>query len=117
MVFFIVALLFMYLGRKIGWALSRRILYPASPIAAGLVSAVWGIGVAFLMFVLIRWQNPNIVLKIIMGYALGWYISVPNFGIFQESSITDEERPRHIMISLGPPLAYITTMVVLSLLR
>lgn len=107
----------MYVGRKIGWALSKRILYTAPSITAGLVSAVWGIGVAFLMFELIRWQNPNIILKIIMGYALGLYIAVPNFGLFLEDSIPDYARSRHFMISLGPTLAYITTMVVLSLLR
>jgi hypothetical protein len=117
MVFFFVTLVFMYVGRKIGWVLSKRILYTASPIAAGMVSAIWGICVAILMFGLIQWQNPNIVLKIIMGYALGWYIAVPNFGLLQEGSIPDEARSRHLLISCGPPLTYIATMAVLSLSR
>jgi hypothetical protein len=117
MVFFFVTLVFMYVGRKIGWAVSKRILYTASPVTAGMVSAIWGICIAILMFGLIRWQNPNIVLKIIMGYALGWYISIPNFGLIQEGSIPDGARSRHLSISLGPAFAYIVTMVVLSLLR
>ena len=114
--FFILSIVVMYVGRRLGWALSKRILYTASTFTTGLISAIWGIGVALLMFSLIRWQTPNIVLKIIMGYALGWYVAIPNFGLLQEASIPDHARPRHLMISLGSPLAYIVTMVVVSLL-
>lgn len=105
----------MYVGRKIGWALSKSILYTAPPIAAGIVSAIWGVGVALSMFCLILWQEPNIVLRIIMGYALGWYVAIPNFALLQEGSIPEEAKPRHLMISCWPPVAYIVTMLTLSL--
>lgn len=114
MAFFILALLFMYVGRKVGWTLSRSILYTASPEVSGVASAIWGVGVAFLMFSLIRFQQPNIVLKIIMGYALGWYVAIPNFGLFQEALIPEEAIPRHKMISTWPVVAYLVTMVSLS---
>ena len=114
MVFFFITLVFMYVGRKIGWVLSKKILYTTSPVTAGLVSVIWGICIALSMFVLIRWQNPNIVLKIIMGYVLGWYIAIPNFGLFKEDSITNESRLRHLSISVWPSLVYILTMVLLS---
>jgi hypothetical protein len=115
MVFFLVTLVFMYVGRKIGWTLSKRILYTASPVTTGMVSAIWGMCIAILMFGLIRWQNPNIVLKIFMGYALGCYIAIPNFGLLQEASIPARARSRHLSISCWPPLMYIATMVVLSI--
>jgi hypothetical protein len=116
MVFFFIALVFMYVGRKIGWTLSKSVLYTASPVSAGIVSAIWGIGVALSMFCLIRWQTPNIVLKIIMGYALGWYVAIPNFGLLQEGSIPEEAKSRHLMVSTWPAVAYLVTMVTLSLL-
>ncbi len=113
--FFFMTLIFMYIGRKLGWTLSRTVLYTAPPVVSGVASAIWGVGVAFLMFCLIRWQEPNIVLKIIMGYALGWYVAIPNFGLLQESSIPEEAKPRHLMISTWPIVAYLVTIVTLSL--
>ena len=116
MVFFFIALVFMYVGRKIGWTLSKSVLYTASPVTTGIVSAIWGMGVAVTMVCLIRWLEPNIVLKIIMGYALGWYVAIPNFGLLQEGSIPEEAKPRHLMISTWPGVAYLVTIVTLSFL-
>jgi hypothetical protein len=96
MVFFFIAIIFMYIGRKLGWSLSRAVLYTSSPVTSGIISAIWGVGVAFLIFSLIRWQHPNIILKIIMGYALGWYVAIPNFGLFHEGSIPDYAKERHL---------------------
>jgi hypothetical protein len=116
MVFFFIALVFMYVGRKIGWALSKAVLYTASPVTAGIGSAIWGVGVALSMFCVIRWQEPNIILKIIMGYALGWYVAIPNFGLLQEGAIPEEAKPRHLMISTWPTVAYLVTMMTITLL-
>jgi hypothetical protein len=115
MVFFFIAIIFMYVGRKVGWSLSRTVLYTSSSATAGIVSAIWGIAVAILMFSLIRWQEPNIILKIIMGYALGWYVAIPNFGLLQKGSIPEEAKPRHLMISTWPAVAYLVTTITLSL--
>ncbi len=115
MVFFFIAIIFMYVGRKIGWSLSKAVLYTSSPVISGIMSAIWGVAVAILIFTLIRWQHPNIILKIIMGYALGWYVAIPNFGLFQEGSIPNEAKQRHLMISTGPTMAYLITIVILSL--
>lgn len=114
MFFFFMAVVFMYIGRKIGSTVSKSLLYTASPVMAGILSAIWGVGVALSMFCLIRWQEPNIVLKLIMGYALGWYVAIPNFGLFQEGSIPEEAKSRHLMISTWPPVAYLVTIATLS---
>ena len=113
--FFFMTVVFMYVGRKIGWAISKAVLYTASMGTAIVVSVIWGAVVAFLMFVMIGVENPNIILKIIMGYALGWYVAVPNFGLIAEGSIPDEAKPRHILVSTVPSVTYIVAMVVLSL--
>jgi len=54
MAFFFMALVFMYVGRKIGWTLSKAVLYTSSPVTSGVVSAVWGTCVALAMFSLIK---------------------------------------------------------------
>jgi hypothetical protein len=115
MVFFFISIVFMYIGRKIGWAISKGFLYSASTGTVIVVSALWGFAVALSMFWLIRWQAPNIILKIIMGYALGCYVAIPNFGLLSEGTISNEARPKHTLISILPSIVYILAMVVLSL--
>jgi hypothetical protein len=114
MLFFIIAFVGMYIGRKIGWALSRGILYFSSTPTAVTICVVWGVLVAFGVHVLNEWQHPNIILKIIMGYALGAYVSIPNFGLLNESTIPEKESSRHEMISLLPMTTYIIAIILLE---
>jgi hypothetical protein len=114
MTFFFIAAVFMYIGRKIGWAVSRSFLYVTSVGAAVVASIIWGCVVAVLMFGLIRWQDPNIIVKIIMGYGLGGYVAVPNLGLVREDTISDEAKQRHELLSSLPVVAYILTMAGLS---
>lgn len=115
MVFFFVAIIFLYIGRKLGWALSRNILYTSSAVTSGIVSAIWGCSVALLIFLLISWQQPNIILKIIFGYALGWYVAIPNFGLYQEDFIPSSAKERHLLISIGPSICYLIAIINISL--
>jgi hypothetical protein len=114
MKFFFLALLFMFIGRKAGWALSKNILYSASFIVAIALCLIWGCGIALLMQYLINWHQPSLFLKIIMGYALGGYIAIPNFGLILESSIPASEKPRHSLVSVVPLISYIVLMVILG---
>lgn len=107
MIFFFIALVLMYIGRKMGWALSRSLLYTA-PIGVALMACfVWGTLIAFAMYSLIQWQQPGLILKVVFGYALGAYVSIPNFGLISESTIPQNEMTRHYMISLVPSIAYV----------
>lgn len=47
-----------------------------------------------------------------MGYALGGYVAIPNFGLFLESSIPAATQPRHSLVSTLPLISYIALMVV-----
>jgi hypothetical protein len=88
MTFFFIALGVMYVGRKLGWALSKSVLYTA-PLAASIVlCVVWGVAVAAAIRGLIDWQQPGAVLRWIMGYALGGYVAIPNFGLLNEAIVT-----------------------------
>jgi len=107
MIFFFIALVLMYIGRKMGWALSRSLLYTASTVVALMACLVWGALIAFVIYSLIQWQHPGLILKIVMGYALGAYVSIPNFALISESTIPQNEIPRHYMISLVPSMAYV----------
>jgi len=106
MIFFVIALVLMYIGRKLGWALSKNLLYTASTGVALIACLVWGIVVAFVIYSLIQWQHPGLILKIVMGYALGAYVSIPNFGLVSKGTIPSVEMPRHYMISLVPSIIY-----------
>lgn len=115
MAFFFQAIVVMYVGRKVGWALSRAVLYPAPLVVSGVASAIWGVAVAFVMFSLIQSHSPNLVLKIVMGYALGWYVAIPNYGLFLRAFLPDEAQKHHSIISTLPPVAYLIGMVLFTL--
>ena len=115
MIFFILAFVFLCVGRKIGWTLSRRYLYTTPSYGGAVIAcAMWGLAVAVIIFALIRWQDPNMILKIIMGYALGGYVAIPNFGLIKKETIHNGAKPRHDLISNLPIVAYSISIVVLS---
>jgi hypothetical protein len=115
--FAVMALVFMYIGRKIGWVLSRAILYPAHVGVSALLCIGWGIGVAYAMHALIAWQQPNIIVKIIFGFLLGAYVAVPNYGLVAESSIPPHAMPKHNMILTLPVFVYIASSVAFAWLK
>ncbi len=110
MIYLFASLLLMYLGRKVGWAISKKVLYPAHAAIVLPLCVGWGAIVALLILALIRWQEPHIMLKIIMGYALGWYVAIPNFGLMDERTIPPWERQRHLHVSTLPSITYLLTI-------
>jgi len=114
MIFVLIAITFMYLGRKIGWAISKKILYPVQEPWGGILSIVWGGVVALCVRLLIDWQHPSIVVKIIFGFMLGAYVSVPNYGLFMESTIPPEAMAKHRLLSTLPFLSYIICSIYFS---
>jgi len=115
--FVLTAILAMYVGRKLGWALSKGVLYTAATGVAVVVGIVWGALVALGIHGLIVWQHPNWVLKIIFGFGLGAYVSIPNFGLVSEDTIPGHAMPRHTLIWNVPLLTYIVASVGLAFLR
>jgi hypothetical protein len=114
LLFVVLAFVFLYIGRKIGWIFSRSILYPAHAGISALACVGWGVAVANGIHDLILWQHPNIIVKVIFGFLLGAYVAVPNFGLVSESSIPSHTRPKHNMIFTLPVFAYIATLLVLA---
>lgn len=112
--FVVVTLVCSYIGRRLGWALSKRFLYFASFSLVIIASIFWGGLVALLMHSLILWFQPHWILKWIFGFAQGAYVSVPNFGLVAESTIPDEVKPKHEIISNAPLVVFIILSVVFA---
>lgn len=113
MVFFFCAFVFMYVGRKIGWALSKP-LYFSPLIGVLLFSLIWGSAVATSIRGLILWQQPGPILRWIMGYTLGAYVAIPNFGLLNEASVPPEATSRHVLLKSVPFLTYVVVSIALA---
>ena len=111
MAFVFIALVGMYLGRRLGWMLSRTLLYSAPPAVVVVACLIWGALVAYLIHLLVGWQHPHWSLKIIFGFALGTYVSIPNYGLAAESTIPPEAIKRHKLISLLPMCVFLLSSV------
>lgn len=101
------ALAFSYIGRKLGWWISKRWCYTTPTYFAIAICVVWGSLIAVSIQALLTLLAPGTVLRWIFGYALGWYVAIPNFGLLQESSIPPEAKDRHLLISTLPAGVYL----------
>jgi hypothetical protein len=102
----LVLLFALVFGRQVGWLLSRRVLYHAPALITVVLCLGWGCLIAYLLHDLILWRNMGIVIKVI-AYGEGSYLSFPNYGLIQESTIPDEVLPRHFMIKAVPFLTFV----------
>lgn len=116
MVFFFVAMIFLYIGRKVGWALSRGVLYTASLPTLVLLCVVWGGAVALVVRFGIDAQQPQVVLRWIMGYALGAYVAIPNYGLVDKSTIPDEALVQDTLMTMVPLLTYIAGSIAMAVI-
>lgn len=94
--------------------LSRAILYSAPLAMVTVACVIWGALMAFLIHLLITWQHPHWIPKWIFGFALGAYVSIPNYGLLIESSVPDHAMFRHVMVSNLPYLIFIICSVVFA---
>jgi hypothetical protein len=66
----------------------------------------WGMFTIVCVLRLIEWQHPPGVLKWVMGYWLGAYVAIPNYGLIRESSIPNDSRGRRTIVSTLPFATY-----------
>ena len=116
MAFFLLALIFMFVGRKLGWALSKSLLYTAPLFIALVLATLWGGLVAFGMRELLNWQQPGAILRWLMGYALGAYVAVPNYGLLVPPTIPDKATSRHDLVLNVPAVVYIGASIAFAYL-
>ena len=105
--FVLAAIVFMFVGRKLGWWLSRVFFYQSNFVFAVIGVALWGVVVAIGVSWLIEWQHPGTILKWIFGFALGAYVAIPNYGLFSQGTIPPEGQLRHNVVSNLPFVTYV----------
>jgi len=107
----------MPIGRKVGWSLSKKVLYryDLSLNVVLIIACAWAIFVFASDVALIYLFQPHWVIKWIFGYALGTYVSSPNFGLVYESVFkygNEIEQERHEMIKNIPQALFILVVVI-----
>ena len=110
MAFFLLCLLGLTLGRKLGWVLCRSLLYQSGWAVVVFVCLVWGIGLAYGFHLLIMTFHPGLLLKI-FGYGAAMYVSIPNYGLLNEASIPADQLPRHTFIKIVPSVLFIAASI------
>jgi hypothetical protein len=84
--------------RRMGWFLSKNFIYWMRMPFVVFFSIVWGILIAYLLHILILWQNPGLVIKIILGYGAGSYLAIPDYGLFDEHTLSEEAAIKNIIL-------------------
>lgn len=113
MVYVVLTLLLLFAGRKIGWVISKY-MYTANKGVVVLFGLAWGAAIALSVRFLIDQNQPGIVMRWLMGYALGAYVAIPNYGLLDESTIPAERLPHHVLLKGIPWLWYIVLSAIMA---
>jgi len=87
MKFILIMAVLIYVGRKIGWALTKGLLYRLNLVIAVILLSLWGGGMGFAVGYLDWNLNPHWIIKVIFGLFGGLYVAQPNFGLLQRDAI------------------------------
>lgn len=113
--FFLTCVVGLVIGRRIGWTLSRSLLYWAPTPLVIAACALWGAFIALLLSLAMGRLNPGLFLKV-LGFGAGAYVSIPNYGLFREETIPMELLPRHQLVNNVPLVAFILTSIGIAFL-
>jgi hypothetical protein len=111
----VTCLLWVYVGRRMGWWISRKFLYSISTPACVVALCLWGGFTALVLRLLIDYMHPSLFAKV-LGYGAAAYVAYPAFGLVNESTIPDHAMDRHHLINTLPIAAFILTAIVLAIL-
>lgn len=116
MIFAIIVLVALVPLRRAGWFISKIFLYWSKIPVVIIASIIWGSLIAYIVHILILWQNPGLIIKIIFGYGFGAYLSVPDYGLFAEGTMTDEASMRNTIITFVSLIVFILSSVAFAFL-
>jgi hypothetical protein len=105
----------MFVGRSLGWWLSKTTLYGRPLPLTIILCLAWGAFFASALHILIREFEPNLIAKV-FAYGAGAYVSVPNFGLFAPGSIPVRVQERDFLIQVVPFAAFVVSSVLLYFL-
>ena len=84
MKFILIMMVLIYAGRKIGWGLTKGLLYRLNKTIAVIILSLWGGGIGLAVGYLDWNLNPHWVIKVIFGLFGGLYVAQPNYGLLQQ---------------------------------
>jgi hypothetical protein len=106
--YIIISLILMYIIRKAGWYFSKILYFRFNNIIIVLFCLVWGYLTAVLIGYNIFKFNPEFAVKIVFGYAIGAYMSIPSYGLFNENAMDEINRRKYSLFTFTPLITYIT---------
>jgi hypothetical protein len=105
----------MLIGRRVAWAICRKVLYPLRLHAvAALGCVLWGLGLALALRLLIIEFQPHWAVKWFLGYGLGGYLAFINCGLIDDSTVPPEAQTRHLIIEIVPLVTFIVASITLA---
>jgi hypothetical protein len=113
--FFVVVLIALYAGRKVGWRISP-FLYRAPQVLCVVLCVGWALLISFGLRLLIDTMHPGVILKA-LSFGAGFYVASPNYGLLQESTIPALEFPRHMFMKYFTPSAFMLSAAILAFAR
>lgn len=111
-IYIVVSILVMYVFRRGGWFFSKKFYIKFTYFHTIAFCLFWGFITAVAISYLIYEFDPNILVKIIFGFLMGCYIAIPNYKLFDESSIPAKALKKHKALSIIPLLIYIVLVVI-----
>ena len=105
-------LLFSYLGRKIGWYLSKKIFYLLNDGALlFLLLFIWGILIYACAIYMVEYFQLNGFVKWLIAYGAGLYVACPNYGLIDSKSIPNSELAKHKIISWTSQITFLALIL------
>jgi hypothetical protein len=108
--FVAIVLAAMFIGRSLGWALSKEMLYGGPLPITIILCIIWGALFGYALHFLIRTFDPSAVAKV-FAYGAAAYVSVPNFGL--SAKVPSVMEDRHFLIEVVPFIAFVAVSITL----
>jgi hypothetical protein len=110
LMFLFVGSIALFLGRKIGWWISRNFLYAIPFIPMFIACVLWSAVLAFFYRNLVLHYSPNLILKII-GYGAGTYTAIANYALFAGIPDPDGQRRDDAISNIGMVSFWIFSLI------
>jgi len=84
---------------RVGWKLSKNILYFSPTFISVILTLVWGFGVFIIFNGVTYYFKPNVYFGLIYSLLNGMYCANPAFGLFEEDTLTADVLTKHKLIN------------------
>ncbi len=93
--------------RKVGWTISKNVLYFSPTLVAVLLTVFWGVLVFYYFNYAVSYFKPNFYIGLIYGLLNGMYCANPAYALFNENTIPFNQLMKHNLINLVGILSFI----------